>query len=122
MRRKKRSLNDKQSLSNLIRDIFFEIDSLDEKVKSLEETDGSRLRPARSCSDLLLNNKANVDGWYWIDPNLGSKVDAIRVWCNMSSGGQTCVHPQRNGVSPQYWKKEEGKRWFSELSNGFLVS
>lgn len=32
-------------------------------------------------------------GLYWVDPNQGGIGDAIEVWCNMTGGGQTCVHP-----------------------------
>ena len=32
-------------------------------------------------------------GWYWVDPNLGVPNDAIQVWCNITSGGKTCVYP-----------------------------
>ena len=32
-------------------------------------------------------------GHYWIDPNLGMPDDAVKVYCNMSAGGETCVSP-----------------------------
>ena len=32
-------------------------------------------------------------GFYWIDPNLGMVDDAVKVFCNMSAGGETCVSP-----------------------------
>lgn len=32
-----------------------------------------------------------VQGWYWIDPNLGCSQDAITVYCNFSSG-ETCLN------------------------------
>ena len=32
-------------------------------------------------------------GFYWIDPNLGVNDDAVRVYCNMTAGGETCVYP-----------------------------
>lgn len=32
-------------------------------------------------------------GWFWIDPNLGCTSDAIKVFCNFTAGGQTCLHP-----------------------------
>lgn len=37
-------------------------------------------------------------GWYWIDPDLGNANNAIQVWCDMLSGGETCIHPQANSV------------------------
>ena len=32
-------------------------------------------------------------GFYWIDPNLGVSEDAVKVYCNMTAGGETCVYP-----------------------------
>ena len=34
-----------------------------------------------------------TQGWYWVDPNLGSIDDAIQVWCNMTTDIETCVYP-----------------------------
>ena len=28
-----------------------------------------------------------------MDPNLGVPTDAIQVWCNVTSKGETCVYP-----------------------------
>ena len=32
-------------------------------------------------------------GYYWVDPNQGCIEDAIEVYCNFTSGGETCVQP-----------------------------
>ena len=37
-------------------------------------------------------------GYFWIDPNLGCPADAIRVYCNFTAGGETCVPPSRDTV------------------------
>lgn len=31
--------------------------------------------------------------WFWVDPNVGCTSDAIKVFCNFTAGGQTCLHP-----------------------------
>ena len=33
-------------------------------------------------------------GLHWIDPNQGSPKDALFVFCNFSTGGETCIYPQ----------------------------
>ena len=35
-----------------------------------------------------------VSGLHWIDPNQGSPKDALFVFCNFSTGGETCIYPQ----------------------------
>lgn len=65
-----------------------------------------------------------VSGWYWIDPNLGMPYDAVYVYCNMSSGGETCVFPDiHSSQMPNIpWRKEADKTdWYSNLRGGFKV-
>lgn len=35
----------------------------------------------------------SLSGTYWIDPNLGCTADTIKVTCNFTGGGQTCLKP-----------------------------
>ena len=46
-----------------------------------------------STAKLNLDFESFYAGWYWIDPNLGVPTDAIQVWCNVTSKGETCVYP-----------------------------
>lgn len=69
-------------------------------------------------------NVVIVLGWYWIDPNLGMPYDAVYVYCNMSSGGETCVFPDiHSSQMPNIpWRKEADKTdWYSNLRGGFKV-
>lgn len=50
--------------------------------------------------------------------------DAIYVYCNISSMGETCVFPDihRSQMPNIPWKKENNKNdWYSRLRGGFRV-
>ena len=54
-------------------------------------------RPARSCQDIKLEQPYAHSGTYTIDPNLGSRGDAIKSYCDFDAANtQTCV---TNGTS-----------------------
>jgi len=65
-------------------------------------------------------------GDYWIDPNQGCTLDAIKVFCNMETG-QTCVYPNPSSIPKKNWwtskTKDKKHVWFAETINGgFHVS
>lgn len=65
-------------------------------------------------------------GEYWIDPNQGCTVDAIKVFCNMETG-ETCVYPKPANIPRKNWWTTKGAErkhvWFGEAMNGgFHVS
>ena len=65
-----------------------------------------------------------LDGWYWIDPNLGMPDDAIYVFCNMTADGDTCVFPDIHSASIVNipWRKTANSdARFSDLRGGFQV-
>lgn len=103
---------------------------------------GTRDNPARTCKDLYYGHalfpdgmstlshlskwgyKFSLLGWYWIDPNLGMIDDAVYVYCNMSSKGETCVYPDiHSSTMPNIpWRKDSNKNdWYSNLRGGFRV-
>jgi syndecan 1 len=65
-------------------------------------------------------------GEYWIDPNQGCNLDAIKVFCNMETG-ETCVYPTQPTVAQKNWyisknPKEKKHVWFGEsMTGGFQV-
>ena len=65
-------------------------------------------------------------GDYWIDPNQGCTLDAMKVFCNMETG-ETCVYPSPASVPKKNWwsskSKDKKHIWFGETINGgFHVS
>lgn len=65
-------------------------------------------------------------GDYWIDPNQGCTIDAIKVFCNMESG-ESCVKSKPASIPRKNWWSSKSKDrkhvWFGETMNGgFHVS
>merc|ERR1712071_353656 len=59
----------------------------------------------------------------WIDPNLGMTDDAVKVYCNMTAGGETRVFPDVHASRmPNIpWRKSQ-QGWYSSLRGGFRIS
>lgn len=79
-----------------------------------------------STVHLFLTHLHLSPGNYWVDPNLGSTADAIKVFCNMETG-ETCVYPSIAKVPKKNWWSSKSKDrkhvWFGETMNGgFHVS
>ena len=68
-----------------------------------------------------MNNITNISGYYWVDPNLGMVDDAVKVYCNMTSG-ETCVYPDiHTSKMPNIPWRKSGRGWYSQLRGGFKV-
>lgn len=94
--------------------------SLNNQIESIRSPDGSRKNPARTCQDLKLCHPEWKSGDYWIDPNQGCTLDAMKVFCNMETG-ETCVYPNPATVPRKNWwssKSKEKHIWFGETMNG----
>lgn len=65
-------------------------------------------------------------GEYWIDPNQGCTIDAVKVFCNMETG-ESCVYPKPSNIPRKNWWSSKSKDrkhiWFGEtMTGGFHVS
>jgi len=110
---------------NVMRERDNEVDStlktLTQKIESIRSPDGTQKSPARMCRDLRMCHPEWKSGTYWVDPNQGSPLDAIKVFCNMETG-ETCVSPSQDTVPMKNWyrSKNAAKKpvWFSESMTG----
>lgn len=84
---------------------------------------GTRDNPAMSCKHLM-DSDSYRDGHFWIDPNLGCPADAIKVYCNFTAGGESCVSPLKDKIPKKTWKNDSKSSWqrFSNLKQGFKIS
>jgi len=104
---------------------------LNSKIEEIKAPNGlSKKTPARSCLDLYLTSEAEGaklrNGNYWVDPNAGSEIDAIEVYCNFDEADsvQTCVYPTTSvQAKSSYSRGFTGvHQWWSEMDLGNLVS
>ncbi|KAI1899985.1 hypothetical protein AGOR_G00067560 [Albula goreensis] len=95
--------------------------SLNNQIENIRSPEGSKKNPARTCRDLKLCHPDWKSGDYWIDPNQGCTVDAIKVFCNMETG-ETCVYPSPSSIPRKNWWSSKSKDrkhiWFGETMNG----
>uniref|UniRef100_A0A3B3RAA2 Fibrillar collagen NC1 domain-containing protein n=1 Tax=Paramormyrops kingsleyae TaxID=1676925 RepID=A0A3B3RAA2_9TELE len=105
-------------------DIFSSLNNLKQDVERLKFPLGTQGNPARTCKDLQLSQPDFPDGEYWIDPNQGCSGDSFKVYCNFTSGGETCIYPDKKstGVRLSSWPKEAPGSWFSEFKRGKILS
>ncbi|VEL11868.1 unnamed protein product [Protopolystoma xenopodis] len=87
------------SIGSILRRLYVRIERLETDLKNHQKPAGSRTSPARHCRDILRMAsvpKRLVSGPYWVDPNLGSRADAVRVECRFEAEGRvakTCLLP-----------------------------
>ncbi|KAH8034457.1 hypothetical protein HPB51_024397 [Rhipicephalus microplus] len=106
-----------QKINRTLTHIFANVYIMRREIEHIRRPVGSQLNPARSCRDLRLAHPDTSDGWYWVDPNLGASDDAVRAYCDMRAGGETCVwkKPSPSAVA------NSSSTWFSHLKGGFKV-
>ncbi|KAL3180533.1 hypothetical protein MRX96_009080 [Rhipicephalus microplus] len=119
-----------QKINRTLTHIFANVYIMRREIEHIRRPVGSQLNPARSCRDLRLAHPDTSDGWYWVDPNLGASDDAVRAYCDMRAGGETCVFADEDTHSARIfrWKKpapsavaNSSSTWFSHLKGGFKV-
>lgn len=114
--------------ANVARDRDLEVDttlkSLSQQIENIRSPEGTKKNPARSCRDLKMCHPEWKSGEYFVDPNQGCTLDAVKVYCNMETG-ETCVYPTQANIPQKNWytsknAKDKKHVWFGEtMSDGF---
>ncbi|NBH76480.1 hypothetical protein D3Z29_11535, partial [Rodentibacter pneumotropicus] len=96
------------------------IKSLNSQIDNLLSPEGSKKNPARTCRDIRLSHPDWSSGFYWIDPNQGCTMDAIKAFCDFTTG-QTCIYAQPESIARKNWYRSTQEKkhvWFGETING----
>ncbi|TRY83741.1 hypothetical protein DNTS_003956, partial [Danionella cerebrum] len=101
-------------------EVFASLNSMKTEVELMRKPLGTFESPARTCKELMLCHPDYKDGDYWIDPNQGCHRDSIRVFCNFSAEGETCLNPDKRfeTVKLAAWNKEKPQSWYSQYRKG----
>ncbi|XP_037570420.1 collagen alpha-1(V) chain [Dermacentor silvarum] len=119
-----------ERINRTLTHIFANVYIMRREIEQIRRPVGSQPNPSRSCRDLKLAYPDTPDGWYWVDPNLGVPDDAVRAYCGMRAGGETCVFADggEDSVRIARWEKPSSHAadngslsWFSQLKGGFRV-
>lgn len=107
------------SIGTILKRMYVQIDRLTDAMDRYNEQLGTPANPGRTCADIMASKSQAQSGMFWIDPNMGSRKDAIRVDCRVQADKsvKTCI-PPTNQMKPlmSYEKpSSEDKWWLSEL-------
>ena len=103
--------------------VYTDVYNMRIELEKMKKPIGTKDSPARSCKDLFFGHPQLKDGLYWIDPNLGMSDDAVKVYCRMSSGGETCINPDvHTSKMPNIPWRKSGDGWYSNLRGGFKIT
>jgi len=85
---------------------------IQEALLRTKKPNGKKHNPGVTCKDILLQNPDSEDGWYYIDPNGGTFIDAVEVYCRMKLDGETCIPASPKTFEEQRWTKDTRAQWF----------
>ena len=123
LRRRRRSPPGLGTLEGGLEEVLASMESLSFEIEQLRRPPGTAERPGLVCKELHRSHPHLPDGEvpplpperggrgiqppahplptgsaageYWIDPNQGCARDALRVFCNFTAGGETCLYPDK---------------------------
>uniref|UniRef100_A0AAY4DSK7 Fibrillar collagen NC1 domain-containing protein n=1 Tax=Denticeps clupeoides TaxID=299321 RepID=A0AAY4DSK7_9TELE len=103
-----------------LEEVLASLNSMKTEVELMRKPLGTFESPARTCKELMMCHPDYKDGDYWIDPNQGCHRDSIRVYCNFTAQGETCLFPDKKieSVKMAAWNREKPGSWFSQYKKG----
>uniref|UniRef100_A0A665U5B0 Collagen, type V, alpha 3a n=1 Tax=Echeneis naucrates TaxID=173247 RepID=A0A665U5B0_ECHNA len=101
-------------------EVFATLSSMKTEVELMRKPLGTFESPARTCKELMMVQPDFKDGEYWIDPNQGCNRDSMKVYCNFTADGETCLYPDKRFemVKLAAWNKEKPGSWYSQYRKG----
>ncbi|XP_034094493.1 collagen alpha-3(V) chain-like [Gymnodraco acuticeps] len=92
----------------------------EEEEDSFSWPQGTKEDPATSCYELGLIHPHLSDGFFYMDPNQGCPHDSVRVFCNFTAGGATCIEPLPSQIKLSWKPKKKNApvQWFSQQHAG----
>uniref|UniRef100_A0A8C9SH74 Collagen, type V, alpha 3a n=1 Tax=Scleropages formosus TaxID=113540 RepID=A0A8C9SH74_SCLFO len=105
-------------------EVFASLNSMKMEVEIMRRPLGTFESPARTCKELMMCRPDYTDGEYWIDPNQGCHKDSLKVFCNFTASGETCLYPDKKieSVKLAAWNKEKPGSWYSQFRKGRQLS
>ena len=103
------------TLENVARSLFNEVSG---QIFQLVEISSIQCRV--KVPQLIYSVVSNT-GYFWIDPNLGCPADAIRVYCNFTAGGETCVPPSRDTVVFLFCIFSSSNKLYDHLTAALII-
>ncbi|KAH9498243.1 Collagen alpha-1(III) chain [Bulinus truncatus] len=90
-----------------------------EALNRVYKPTGKRTSPGQTCRDIIRHNPDFKSGEYWIDPNEGSAMDAILVYCDFETE-ESCVTAETKEFQQDRWTKviKKGQYFMEEINNG----
>ncbi|CAL8286513.1 unnamed protein product [Boreogadus saida] len=120
--REERGLQGDQPLEDAegMEEVFASLSSMKTEVELMRRPLGTFESPARTCKELMMVQPGYKDGEYWMDPNQGCHRDSLKVYCNFTADGETCLNPDKKieMVKLAAWNKEKPGTWFSSYRKG----
>jgi len=104
-------------------EVLLRINRIKNEVVNRKNPRGEKKNPGRTCADIAMVHPDFKNGFYWIDPNMGTNNDAVQAWCNIEKK-ETCIFADPERTDKKSWYRGPRKHmWFSaDIQGGAMFS